>query len=180
MEAELHCRDVLYRISKEFDMDITFHTSEGRFNYRVTAIIVDDERLLVMKDERSPYYYLPGGRVKMRETAQDAVLRELQEELGVSAEIIRPLWFNQSFFTEDVDKEQYHEICIYYLVDVSRTDLSDRSDCFTCTESEKGEHLSFSWMPFEEIPQAYLYPEFIKERILRPLPDALECNVEYR
>ncbi|MDY4609583.1 MAG: NUDIX domain-containing protein [Sphaerochaetaceae bacterium] len=161
-------------------MDITFRTVEGRFNYRVAAIIVDDGRLLVMKDERSPYYYLPGGRVKMQEVARDAVLRELQEELGITATIVRPLWFNQSFFIEDVNKEQYHEICMYYLVDISKTDIQNRGDCFSCMESRTNERQVFSWMPIEDVPQAYLYPEFIKERILRTLPDTLECTVEHR
>ena len=29
--------------------------------------------------------------------------REVQEELGVTPKITRPLWLNQAFFTEDVD-----------------------------------------------------------------------------
>lgn len=78
-------------------MDITFKTEEGRFNYRVCAIIVNDNKLLAMQDERSPYYYLPGGRVNLHEAAEDALLREIREELEVDAKIIRPLWFNQSF-----------------------------------------------------------------------------------
>ena len=43
-------------------MDITFHTGEGRFNYRVCAIFLHQNKVLAMRDERSPYYYLPGGR----------------------------------------------------------------------------------------------------------------------
>lgn len=160
-------------------MDITFRTEEGRFNYRVTAVIMNRNRLLVMKDERSPYYYLPGGRVKMGETAQEAVLRELREELGIMAEIVRPLWFNQSFFVEDVDKERYHEICIYYLVDINATGLLSRGESFRCIESENGEQLTFFWMPFEKVRGEYLYPEFIKEHILH-IPETLECTVEYR
>ena len=81
-------------------MDITFCTEQGRFNYRVCAIIINDDKLLAMHDERSPYYYLPGGRVKLHETAEEAIIRELQEELRINAKIIRPLWLNQSFFTE--------------------------------------------------------------------------------
>ena len=46
-------------------MDITFKTSEGKFNYRVCAVIINDDKILAMQDERSPYYYLPGGRVSL-------------------------------------------------------------------------------------------------------------------
>ena len=45
--------------------------------------------------------------------------REVQEELGVTPKITRPLWLNQAFFTEDVDNLHYHELCIYFLVDIS-------------------------------------------------------------
>ena len=51
-----------------------------------------------MHDERSPYYYLPGGRVQINETAEDAMIREIREELEIDINIIRPLWFNQGFF----------------------------------------------------------------------------------
>ena len=83
-------------------MDITFDTGEGRINYRVCAILLDGQRVLAMHDERSPYYYLPGGRVRMGERAEDAVLREVREELGIEAKILRPLWLSQAFFNEDV------------------------------------------------------------------------------
>ena len=55
-------------------MDITFNTSEGVFNYRVCAVILHAEKILAMHDERSPYFYLPGGRVNLKETAEHAVL----------------------------------------------------------------------------------------------------------
>ena len=81
-------------------MDISFHTEEGRFNYRVCAVIVKGSRLLIMKDDALPYYYLPGGRVKLRETAEEALVREMSEELGAAVRPVRPLWLNQAFFTE--------------------------------------------------------------------------------
>lgn len=157
-------------------MDVTFRTPEGRFNYRVCAVIVDGERLLAMKDERSPYYYLPGGRVLLHETAEDAVLREVREELGICARIDRALWLNQSFFVEDVSGEKYHEICLYYLLDVSDTDLFARGKCFDGVE-KKHRH-RFAWLSFDEVENAYLYPLFIKKHI-RNLPFSLEMMTEF-
>lgn len=85
-------------------MDISFKVENAKFNYRVCAVIISEGRILAIHDERSPYFYLPGGRVEMGETVEHAVIREVQEELCITPKIIRPLWMNQAFFTEDVDK----------------------------------------------------------------------------
>ena len=91
----------------EIKMDITFKSGDEKFNYRVCAMIISEGKILAMHDDRSPYYYLPGGRVALGETAEMAVIREVQEELGVTPRIVRPLWLNQAFFTEDVDHLRY-------------------------------------------------------------------------
>ncbi len=158
-------------------MDLTFKSPEGRFNYRVCAIIVRDKKLLVMKDERSPYYYLPGGRVHLHETAEAAILREIREELEIDAEIIRPLWLNQGFFTEDVSQRKFHELCLYFLTDITHTDLLSKGDSFVLNENGNECH-RFFWIPFEELKNNYLYPKFIKERIFS-LPEHLEINTEF-
>lgn len=80
-------------------MDITFVTGREKFNYRVCAMMIFNNKILAMHDERSPYFYLPGGRVQMGETAEHAVIREVEEELKITPQIIRSLWLNQSFFT---------------------------------------------------------------------------------
>ena len=158
-------------------MDITFRTPEGRFNYRVCAITVDGERLLAMKDERSPYFYLPGGRVSLHETAEDAVLREVREELGIEAHIVRPLWFNQAFFMEKVSGERFHELCIYYLLDISKTDLLSRGDRFDGIERHHTHR--FTWLSFDEVEREYIYPIFIRKQI-RKLPEAFEMIAEFQ
>lgn len=81
-------------------MDISFKCENQKFNYRVCAIIVSENKILAMHDERSPYFYLPGGRVALGETAEQAVVREIREELSVTPKISRALWLNQAFFTE--------------------------------------------------------------------------------
>lgn len=157
-------------------MDISFNQENRKFNYRVCAIIISENRLLAMHDERSPYFYLPGGRVKMGETAERAVVREIWEELGVTLKIARPLWLNQAFFTEDVDGIRYHELCIYFLMDISNTDLLERGDAFTLTE---GKHThTFEWLAFDRLKDEYFYPIFLKKQIF-DLPKAFTIRTEW-
>ena len=111
----------------------------------------------------------------MGETAESAVVREIQEELGVTMKIARPVWLNQAFFTEDVDGIRYHELCIYFLMDLSNTDLSERGSSFTLTE---GNHIhTFEWLAFDRLKDEYFYPIFLKTQIF-DLPKAFTIRTE--
>ncbi len=156
-------------------MDLTFKTENGIFNYRVCAIITHGNKLLAMKNNNTPYYFLPGGRVALHETADNAIKRELREELGINAKIVRPLWFAQTFFVEDECKEKFHELCVYYLVDVSDTDLVNHEK-FIGLETKNNE--VFEWLSIASLNEQYLYPLFIKERI-NNLPEHFEMLAEY-
>lgn len=156
-------------------MDISFNYENQKFNYRVCAIMISDNKILAMHDERSPYFYLPGGRVTMGETAEQAVIREVQEELGVTPSIIRPLWLNQAFFTEDVDNLNYHELCIYFLMDITETDLLTRGSVFTSKEGHRTH--TFEWLEFDRLKSEYFYPLFLKKDIFN-LPDEFTIRTE--
>lgn len=156
-------------------MDISYMSDNQKFNYRVCAVIIHDGKILAMHDERSPYYYLPGGRVKIGETAENAVLREVHEELNITAKISRPLWLNQAFFKEDVDKLQYHELCIYFLMDIEDTNLLSKGSYF---KTEEGLHThTFEWLSFEGLKDEYFYPLFLKSEIFN-LPDVFTIRTE--
>ena len=156
-------------------MDISFKSGNGKFNYRVCAVMISDGKILAMHDERSPYYYLPGGRVELGETAENAVIREVQEELGVTPRIVRPLWLNQAFFTEDVDNLRYHELCIYFLMDIADTDLLARGNKFTANEGRRTH--TFEWLEFARLKDEYFYPLFLKKHIFN-LPDVFTIRTD--
>ena len=157
-------------------MDLTFKTESGIFNYRVCAVILHDGMILATKDQNSPYFYLPGGRVKLHEAAEDAIVREVREELGIKPKDFRPLWLNQGFFTEDVTGARFHELCLYYLVDISETDLLSKGHQFTVIESGRPHY--YEWIPLSRLESEYLYPLFIKKKIY-DLPEHLTVLTEY-
>lgn len=157
-------------------MDISFKTDEGKFNYRVAGIIIHDNKLLVMKDEHAPYYYIPGGRVSMNELSEDAIIREIREELNAEVKVKRMLWVNENLFHEEYFHENYHEICFWYLLDMTDDELINKESEFVHKDNEE-KNLTFYWKDIDEIKDLIIYPLFIKNNILQ-LPQVIEHVVE--
>ena len=56
------------------------------------ALIVNDGKILVNKcchNDGSVYYDLPGGGQRQYEALEDAVIREVMEETGYAARVVR-------------------------------------------------------------------------------------------
>lgn len=156
-------------------MDITFPTNEGTFNFRVAAVMIHAGKVLMMQDSDAPYWYLPGGRVHVGETAETALLRELEEEVGICGKILRPLWLAQDFFHEVVNNEDYHEIGLYYLVDVQDSGLLERGQTFVTREENQVN--TFQWIPLDQLSRLFLRPSFLAQEIFH-LPEELKIIVK--
>ena len=154
-------------------MDITFKTPYGRFNYRVGAIIIHDGKVLLMRNPEVSYLYSVGGRVNYNETAEEAVIRETQEETGVKLDVDRPVFFQEQFFNEEVTGEHFHEVAVYFLMKDS--DALGNLRCNSVTERGVAEELI--WIPLDELDQHYVVPVSVA-RELRNLPKHLTSIVE--
>ena len=154
-------------------MDLTFSTPGGRFNYRVGAIIIHDKKILLMRNPEAPYLYSVGGRVNYNETTQEAVIREVFEETGLTLEVDRPVFFHEQFFDEEVTGEHFHEVAVYYLM----KDIDDLSglDCASVTERGVSEELV--WIPLDELEQHNIVPVSIAKELCH-LPRHLTHIVE--
>lgn len=64
--------------------DIKYKNENYNFAYRVSAIIYspDETKILLFYGNDMAFYMLPGGKVKEREKSEDAIKREVYEELG--------------------------------------------------------------------------------------------------
>ena len=157
-------------------MDLTFRRAEGTFNVRAAAVILHEERLLTVVHGNAGHYALPGGRVHLHETMEQAIHRELQEELGFTPASVRPLWLNQAFFTV-ADGTPFHELAIYYLVDFTGSNLLKRGETFEGRDGPLPLH--FRWLPLSSLKDVKIVPTFIKEHIFH-LPEHLELISNYQ
>lgn len=64
------------------------------FQIRVTGVLLEDGKILLVKQNVSDNrnWSLPGGRLEKGETLEQGVLREILEETGLVAKVIRLLY----------------------------------------------------------------------------------------
>ena len=141
--------------------DCTFKTENGRFNYRVGAIILNKTDLLMAYNRSYDQYYTVGGRVKLHETSEEAIIREIYEETGVKAEIDRLGFTQENFFK--IDGLPYHELSFFYYIKPFDYDLIN-FDSIKCD----GDTEELRWVDLTDLPNSEFYPEFFKTELLNP------------
>ena len=149
---------------------ISFDSEGTRFHYRVGGIIIENERVLLCRADREDFWYVPGGRVEIRETARDSLTRELLEELGCSSEIGRLLWVVENFF--EFDGTAFHEVGLYFVASLPEDADGVRAAEFERTD-EVGTNLVFRWIALEELERETIHPRFLPKG-LRDLPEVTE------
>jgi 8-oxo-dGTP pyrophosphatase MutT (NUDIX family) len=147
---------------------ISFDMSDGRFNYRVAAVVVHDGHVLVCREADGDFWFLPGGRCEMMESSHDAVRRELREELGVDSNIERLLWIVENFFI--FGERRFHEFGLYFLVTLpGDSPQLDKSQIYAFREGVDLD-LEMRWYRLPELSAINLVPAFLRDG-LGELPD---------
>lgn len=83
---------------------------------RVAAIIYKDNKVILMHREKGYgeskkiYNVIPGGGIEEGESIEDALRREIREEVGVEIDIID---YNEPFILNDSGRKQYFFYCKY-------------------------------------------------------------------
>ena len=62
--------------------------------FRAVGILIDKDMVLVQSDNGE--YALPGGHVKIGETAEETLVREFFEETGLKIRCKRMIWCGES------------------------------------------------------------------------------------
>lgn len=136
--------------------DISLLTQEGRFIHRAGAIILRDNHLLMVDNDKAPYYYTVGGRVRFGETSAQAVVREVWEETATRFAVERLLFVHENFFVWELDDRPCHEVSLYYLMSPP-----DNWDLTCATYGENGGRESLRWLPMDRLGEYQLFPSFL-------------------
>ncbi len=153
-----------------------FKRGSRRFNYRVAGLCVHDGYALLHRAETDSFWALPGGRCHIGEPSNQAIERELHEELGITIRATRLLWFVENFFGNTI--EQVHELACYYLFDLpAGSPLLAKNQIYTGVEGDDLQ-LIFRRFLYSELPTTLLYPTFLRTKIAN-LPDVPTHLIHY-
>jgi ADP-ribose pyrophosphatase YjhB (NUDIX family) len=144
---------------------ITFKENGFKFTYRVCGIIIHDQHVLFQRGTTNPehiFWFLPGGRAELGESAQETLKREMLEELNSEITIERLLYVMENFFVDSVPNTPHHEIGFYFLMHLPLDSyLLQGQETFMLGE-EDGLPMIFDWLPVDKLEEHAVLPAFLR------------------
>lgn len=139
--------------------NIKYDRDNFSFAYRVSAIIYnkDKTKILLFYGNDMDYYMLPGGKVHQLEKSEDAIKREIIEELGLNN-----LKFDLVGISEEIVKDKkndIHQITLTYKC-IYEDEIS--KELFKSIESD---WINFKWVDINELDNYKIHPSNVKELI---------------
>lgn len=94
-------------------MDLTTQFGDVRLKIRVAGIISTPRGFLFEKSNKD-YIFLIGGKVMVNETSQEAIEREIMEEIGMQVDDLTLVSIMENLYSTTDGK--VHEICFIYKI----------------------------------------------------------------
>jgi ADP-ribose pyrophosphatase YjhB (NUDIX family) len=119
------------------------------------GLVVHQGRVLLCKNIKHDYYYLPGGHVEFTEQAREALKRELIEECSLESKIGPLLLTTEQVF--DTKKHTHHEINLVFHVE--HIGASSEVQVEIISNEAK---IGFEWIDLAAITEVDLRPQDIQ------------------
>lgn len=118
------------------------------------AVIEKDRKFLLCRDKGKKNWFFPGGHIEEGESAPEALMREIQEELGEESEVKRFLGASENKFRYDGEATQ--EINLVFEVVLLGAGAFE----------SKEDHLEFAWFTRDELRDAIVFPASLRDAVL--------------
>lgn len=140
--------------------DISIVTENKKFKFRVSGLLINNGKLLVVKIDENSFYCLPGGHVELLEDTREAIIREFKEETGISVLVTKLLYVTENFFKSN--NSNCHEIGFYYLLNTDKT-IDTKDFNIIEQDKERTTKLAFKWLDINNLEN--VKPEFLKKKL---------------
>ena len=165
---------IIKYLSEECDSRSSGTTLDERIDARTGGIILKNNKILLCTEKYIDFWYIPGGGISKFETSEQALKREIEEELGISPSIERLLWFTENIFYFDYCKSNIHQLNFFYLINLA---IDETRESFIINEKIQGEgkikELHFKWFDIDNLQDIDLRPAFLK-KALRSIPEHVQ------
>ena len=155
-------------------MDVKIKNDTMNFHYCTRAIIEQDEKVLIICVNDEGFYHLPGGHVEIGETSENALLREIKEEVGFEIVIKKIVAVNEEFYNNK--DSAHHSLTFYYLANPKNKVKTEDS-----IRMEQGRTKMFKnelrWVTRDELINIDLRTDLIKDMIVKNKFDTLKHNM---
>jgi 8-oxo-dGTP pyrophosphatase MutT (NUDIX family) len=95
-------------------MDLSIQLGNTKLYIRVAGFVKTANGFLFEKSAKG-YLYTVGGKIGLNETSEEAIKRELMEEIGMEVKNLNLVAVNENFFK--VEDKGTHEICFVYNIE---------------------------------------------------------------
>lgn len=132
---------------------------------KALAIIKRNNEVLAIKlsaqKDGKTYYRIVGGTIEFQEKSEDAVRREIREELNSELENLKLLTVHENFFNKQTlgrPEEPFHQIEFIYTADLANKNLYEQEQI---SVKEPGVTFIAEWIPIEKINngEILMFPE---------------------
>jgi ADP-ribose pyrophosphatase YjhB (NUDIX family) len=137
------------------------------------AVILHEGRVLLLRavEPGRTYYFLPGGHVKHGERAQEAAVREVLEETGLSVSIERALGVREFIAARHAKRPAnmpagHHVLAIIFLCK-----LEGSPEGRFQRDAGAGGVSGMEWIEVAKVAQLELHPPHLKTLLLSGLQD---------
>ena len=98
--------------------DLSIIIDGVKFNFRVGLLVKMKKQVLVECNQDYDFVVLPGGRVKTLESSEDALIREINEEMKIDLTNynLEFIGIDENFF--ELDNIKYHELYFIYKIEI--------------------------------------------------------------
>ena len=151
-------------------MDVKIKTETAVFNYCARAMIEQDGKVLIMCVDDAGYYHLPGGHVAIGETSEQALVREIAEEVGFTVTVKKLVLVGEQFYQKKgIDN---HSVIFYYLAQ-PQAPVSTQNSVRMEPGQTKMHRNELRWVTRAELKSIDLRPASVKDLILQDKFDTL-------